>query len=144
MAYSPARIAASHKTGKSLKSGDTGVSTGADGGAAPRAVVMIVSVVVWTPELGVTVVGLNADVVWAGNPATVKETGLANPLALGVTVIVIVACCPALTGVLAGPLTVNPSTVKVLAELVPPPGVGFVTVMFTFPAVATSLAGTVT
>jgi len=91
MAYNPASIAASHKTGKSRKSGGVGVSNGAEGGAAPRAVVIIVNVVVWAPALGVTVVGLKVAVVWRGKPATVKETGLANPLALGVTVMVIMA-----------------------------------------------------
>jgi len=74
MAASPASIAASHKTGKSRVSGGTGIFTGAEGGTAPLAVVMIVSVVVWAPVLGVTLVGLNVTVVCAGKPATVKET----------------------------------------------------------------------
>ena len=79
--------------GKSRTSGGTGGFHGEEGGAAPLACVVIVRVVVWAPALGVTEVGLNADVVCAGNPATVKETGLANPFAsgVGVTVIVITA-----------------------------------------------------
>ena len=81
---------------------------------------MIVSVVVCAVPFGVTDVGLNVAVVCAGKPATLKETRLVNPFAVGVTVIVVIACCPALTVVLAGPLTVNPSTVKLLAEVVPP------------------------
>lgn len=50
---------------------------------------------------------------------------------------------PALTdGGVAGPARVYPSTVKlVLAVVVPPPGLGFVTVMLAVPAADTSLAG---
>src|SRR5260370_3680020 len=145
MAESPASIAASAKAGEGRKRGDTGGSRGANGGAAPRAVVMIVNVVVAAAPPGVTVVELNVAVECAGKPATVKETALVNPSArdVGVTVITIIACCPALTGVLAGPLTVKPSTVKTNGPLAPPPGAGFVTVTFTMPEVATSLAGTV-
>src|SRR4029077_2421827 len=122
-----ASIAASHKAGKSRKSGDTGGSTGDDGGAAPRAVVMIVSVCVAVALRGVTmtVAGLNDAMVCAGKPATMNETEFVNPSGtlVGVTVMVIMACFPAMTVVLAGPLTVKPSTVKLMefAE-VPPPG----------------------
>src|SRR5260370_18476326 len=145
MAESPASIAASAKAGEGRKRGDTGGSRGANGGAAPRAVVMIVNVVVAAAPPGVTVVELKVAVECAGKPATVKETALVNPSArdVGVTVIKIIACCPALTGVLAGPLTVKPSTVKTNGPLAPTPGGGVVTVTFTLPEVATSLAGIV-
>src|SRR5260370_7015853 len=145
MAESPASIAASHKEGKSRKSGGTGWCRGGKGGGAPRAVVMIVNVVVAAAPFGVTVVELKVAVECAGKPAAVKETALVNPSArdVGVTVITIIACCPALTGVLAGPLTVKPSTVKTNGPLAPPPGAGFVTVTVTMPEVATSLAGIV-
>src|SRR5260370_2311203 len=114
MAESPASIAASHKEGKSRKSGDTGGSRGANGGAAPRAVVMIVNVVVAAAPFGVTVVELKVAVECAGKPATAKETALGNPSAraAGVTVITIIPCAPTLTGLLPRPLTSQPSTAK--------------------------------
>jgi len=46
MAASPASMAASHMTGRNRRSGETGGSTGADGGTSPRALVVTVKVVV--------------------------------------------------------------------------------------------------
>lgn len=117
---------------------------GAAGGTAPPAVVGIVRVAVAGEEPGVTEVGLNAGgPECAGRPLTLKVTAFVKPRAVGVTVIWIVAGWPALTeGGAAGPVTVYPSTVKVvLAAVVPPPGLGFVTVTLAVPAEDASLAG---
>jgi len=104
--------------------------------------VVIVNVVVATLPFGVTEAGLKVAVELAGKPLTLNVMASAKPFVVGVTVNGINACCPALTvGRVAGPSTVKPSTVKLTALVVPPPGFGFVTVTFAFPAVATSLAG---
>lgn len=104
----------------------------------------MVKVTVWAVEPGVTEVGENVGgPECAGRPLTLKLTAFAKPLAVGVTVNWIVAGWPALTdGGVPGPATVYPSTVnEVLAAVVPPPGLGFVTVILAVPAEDTSLAG---
>jgi len=70
--------------------------------------------------------------------------GLEKPAGLvPVTVMVIMAFCPALTGVLGGPLTVKPSTVKLMEFVeVPPPGEELTTTTGYVPVVATSAAAT--
>jgi hypothetical protein len=68
---------------------------------------MIVKVVGVAVPFGVTDVGLKVAVECAGKPLTLNVTGLVKPLAVGVIVIWIVACWPALTdGGVAGPATV--------------------------------------
>jgi len=90
------------------RSGAVGGSIGTAGGISLLAVVVIVKVVVTAFVPGVTEVGLNTAVVRFGKPVTAKLlTAFAKPLADGVTVIVIIACCPALTVVaVEGALTV--------------------------------------
>ena len=62
-------------------------------------------------------------------------------MAEGATVICITAGWPGASDAVPGPLTVKPSTVKVEAAEVPPPGAGLVTVTSTLPADETSVAG---
>jgi len=90
---------------------------------------------------GVSTAGLNRAVLCAGTPETLKEMGLVNPFAVGATLIWRITCPPALVVAAPGPLRENPSTVNAEAAVVPPPGAGLVTVTFTGPSFATSLAG---
>jgi len=73
--------------GRIGRSGDLGPSPGPEGGVAPRATVVTISVVFACAPFGVTIVGLNVNVVCIGNPDTLNETGFVNPLAVGVTMI---------------------------------------------------------
>lgn len=72
----------------------------------PDAPAVMVNAVVADLAPGVTTVGLKAAVWPAGTPDTVKETGWANPLALGATVIWTIAGCAAVRDACEGPLTV--------------------------------------
>src|SRR5215468_4272120 len=98
--------AASHINGSVRSKGLVGGLPIGVGGSSLREVVIIVSVLVTALVPGVTDGWLKEAVECAGRPLTLSITALANPCAEGVTVIVIVACWPAFTFVLAGPLTV--------------------------------------
>ena len=96
-------------------------------------------------EPGVSVCGLKLAVVCGGKPLTLKATGSANPLADGVTVIVIVADCPGLTTAeLDEALAEKSLSISFIAADVPPPGAALVTVRGIGPPVLVSLAGMAT
>lgn len=95
-----------------------------DGGAAPRAVVLMESVVVAAAAPGITLNGVNVAVAAVGNPEAENVIAFVNPPGPGVTVIVNDAICPAVTATgTVGPLSEkSPSIVNVCVELSPPPG----------------------
>jgi hypothetical protein len=138
----PANSATIHVTSRKRNCGGNGSSTGAAGGAALRAIVVIIKLtVVFVMALGIICAW---SVAFAGNPVTLNVIAFAKPFAVGVTTIGIVAVAPALTVTgEAGPVSEYPSIVNGIDVGVgPPPGLGFTTVTLTVPAVATSAAGT--
>src|SRR5271165_4080651 len=88
--------------------GGRGARLGRAGGASEGARVESIKVVLALPLLGVTVIWVKEAMLSAGRvEVTEKVTGLRKPFAPGITVIWIMAVCPATTeGGFAGPVTV--------------------------------------
>lgn len=86
----PIIIARAQSNSHGPKRGRFGLPTGADGGAAPPARVVMVRVNVCEVLPGVTVGELNVYVVCKGSPDTLNDTAFVKPFTsdVGVTVIV--------------------------------------------------------
>jgi hypothetical protein len=105
------------------------------GNVRERAVVEIESVTDCVVAPGVTVAdGEKEALAPEGSPDTLNVTGLVNAPFEGATVMMNVAGWPAGTELgPAGAVTEKSETEKPIADDVPPPGAGFVTVMFSVP-----------
>ena len=105
-------------------------------------VTVIITVVVPLPA-GIVPEGEKVAIAFAGTPDAVNVTALEVVLFAGTIIKPKFAGCPAVTGG-AGvcKFRLKSSTVNVNAEVVPPPGVGFLTEMLSAPLWARSLAST--